>query len=74
MSLRTAGLAGSTRDQYLRSLHQSATFVVHNAMPAQVASLRREQVECFLADLSERIKRSTIPVQLQGSAAVLQPT
>lgn len=67
ISLRAAMRAVRTREQYMGSLHQFATFVAATGMPAQVANIRREHIDAFLADLGER-GRSPATVQVRYKA------
>jgi site-specific recombinase XerD len=59
-SLRAGNRAEKTRSGYAETLAQFGTFLVAEAMPLEVAQLRREHVEAFLGDLASRRAPATV--------------
>lgn len=54
--MRAANLAPSTQQIYLKGVNQFAAFLAAHELPDDLAVLRREHVEAFIADLLERTK------------------
>jgi site-specific recombinase XerD len=59
-SLRAGNRAPKTRSGYAETLTQFATYLASEAMPLEVAQLRREHVEAFLGDLAARRAPATV--------------
>jgi len=51
LALRAAGRRPKTRQSYLESVDQMATFLAERGMPTNVAAIRWEHVEAYLASL-----------------------
>lgn len=56
LHMRAANLAPSTQQIYLKGVNQFAAFLAAHELPDDLAVLRREHVEAFIADLLERTK------------------
>ena len=54
--LRAGGLSPRTQETHTGAVRQFARFVAGQGMPQEVANIRREHVEAFIADLLERWK------------------
>src|SRR5947207_1305584 len=54
LSLRAAHRARKTIVSYMESVDQWATFLAERGMPTDVAAVRREHVEAWLADLADQ--------------------
>ena len=57
--LRAENLSPRTQETYTEAVRQFARFVAAQGMPQEVANIRREHVEAFIADLLERWKPAT---------------
>jgi len=68
-SLRAANLSERTIQTYTESVRQLAGFLAERGMPADVAKLRREHVEAFIAHLLERWKPATAHNRYRGLQA-----
>lgn len=56
LHMRASNLAPSTQEIYLKGVRQLATFLTEHELPTDLAAIRREHVEAFIADLLERTK------------------
>jgi site-specific recombinase XerD len=65
-SLRAANRAENTRDQYVESARQLVAYLSANGMPTGAASVHREHVEAYLADVAERWAPSTVQTRYKG--------
>ena len=57
--LKAENLSERTLDTYCESVRQLARFLKGQGMPSDVANIRREHVEAFIAHLLERWKPAT---------------
>ncbi len=64
--LRAVNLAPNTIDTYTASANQLADFLLRKGMPSAVATIRREHVESFIANLLERAKPATAANRYRG--------
>ncbi len=64
--LRAENLSPRTGQTYMESARQLAQFLEQQGMPQDVASLTREHVEAFIADLLERWKPATANNRYRG--------
>ncbi len=64
--LRAENLSARTIDTYLESARQLAGFLADQGMPQEVAKIRREHVESFIAYLLERWKPATANNRYRG--------
>jgi site-specific recombinase XerD len=60
ISLRAANLSPNTIGTYTESLRSFTNYVVEHGMPTAVASITREHVDAWLADLATRSRPSTV--------------
>src|SRR5262245_7173996 len=56
LSLRALRRSEATREGYQTSIDQLTAYLVNAGMPTEVALIRREHVEAWLADLADRGK------------------
>jgi site-specific recombinase XerD len=66
VSLAAANLAENTRATYADSLSSFVAFLAEHGMPSAVASITREHVEAWTADLAERYRPSTVRNRYTG--------
>jgi site-specific recombinase XerD len=66
LSLAAQNKSVSTRKVYGTAVNQLAAFLAERGMPTAVASLRREHVEAFVADVLERASASTAKTRYGG--------
>ncbi len=64
--LRAENLSPRTQETYTEAVRQFARFVAAQGMPQEVANIRREHVEAFIADLLERWKPATASNRYRG--------
>ena len=74
LQLRAENLSLRTQETYIESVAQLARFLVDQGMPQDVASIRREHVEAFIAHLLERWKPSTASNRYRGCQAFSNET
>ncbi len=58
-SLQAENKSARTIQTYLEAVEQLGEFLVANGMPTDVAHIRREHVEAFIADILARYKATT---------------
>jgi site-specific recombinase XerD len=66
LSLAAQNKSTSTRKVYGTAVTQLAAFLAERGMPTAVASIRREHVEAFVADVLERASASTAKTRYGG--------
>src|SRR5689334_16042879 len=64
--LRAENLSPKTEVTYTEAAEQFARFLAGQAMPDDVANIRREHVEAFIADILTRWKASTANNRFRG--------
>ncbi len=64
--LRAENLSPRTQETYSESVRQFIKFLQNQGMPLEVANLRREHVEAFIANLLERWKPATANNRFRG--------
>jgi site-specific recombinase XerD len=66
---RAGNLSPRTTETYTDSARRLASYLAANSMPTDVAAIRREHVEAFIADLLERYKPTTAHNRYRGCQA-----
>jgi site-specific recombinase XerD len=66
ISRHAANLSENTIDTYTHSLDSFTRYLVSNGMPTQVASLTREHIDAWLADLATQARPSTVRNRYTG--------
>ena len=64
--LRAGNLSVKTLEAYTESTRRFARFLAVQGMPQEVANIRREHVEAFIADLLDRWKAATANNRFRG--------
>ncbi len=67
VSLAAANLADKTRETYTESLASFIDFLLDRGMPTAIASVTREHVEAWTADLAERWRPATVRNRYTGA-------
>ncbi len=67
--LRAANLSPRTIESYAESVRALATYLAEHGLPTDVAAIRREHLEAFVADLLERWKPATAANRHRGCQA-----
>lgn len=65
-SLRAENLSPRTQESYLESVNQFSRFLADAGMPTDVANIKREHVEAFIAGLLDRWRPATANNRFRG--------